>query len=76
MELELKLAQTGHSEIIRLETPVRGDALMNEISKAYKINLKDQFLLTKTGHAIGPHDNLQKVILDDKRNETLSRDFQ
>ena len=71
MDLELKLAETGHSEIIHLESSARGETLMNEISQKYKIHTKDQILITKTGYTIKPKDALHKLLLNNPKNQTL-----
>ena len=44
---------------------------MNEISQKYKIHVKDQLLITKTGYTLRPQDALQKPLLNNIKNQTL-----
>lgn len=44
---------------------------MNEIARMYKINQKDQMVITKIGHIIEPHEYLDKIFSAQFQDKTL-----
>lgn len=71
MQIQIKLAETGHSETATLPEEALGEDLFNSIAESFKISQKDQAIVTKTGNRVKPDSKLDKMLTNQKHDKTI-----
>jgi uncharacterized membrane protein len=71
IEIVIRLADTGHSEQIRMEQNVSADKLISQVAQVYKVHPNDQLMLLKSGQQLLPHHTLSKVMCEQNTEKTF-----